>query len=98
MDVSFTLNEIDFKWNGRKAAANLRKHEISFETAAEVFFDPFVHVLDAGTVESEQREAVIGMTVSWHLLYVVYVENDDVIRIISARLANKAEREAYESQ
>jgi len=57
MDVSFTLNEIDFKWNGRKAAANLRKHEISFETAAEVFFDPFVHVLDAGTVESEQREA-----------------------------------------
>jgi len=38
------------------------------------------------------------MTVSWHLLYVVYVENDDVIRIISARLANKAEREAYENQ
>ena len=34
----------------------------------------------------------------WHLLYVVYVENDDVIRIISARLANKAERVAYENQ
>jgi uncharacterized DUF497 family protein len=57
-----------------------------------------VHVLSAGTVEGEQREAVIGMTVSWRLLCVVYVENDDVIRIISARLANKAERAAYEIQ
>ena len=98
MDISFTLNEVDFKWTSQKAAANLRKHEISFETAAEVFFDPFVHVLHAGTVEGEQWQAVIGMTVSWCLLCVVYVENDDVIRIISARLANKAERAAYENQ
>ena len=98
MDVSFTLNEIDFEWDSLKGAANLSKHKVSFETACEVFFDPFVHVLDAGTFEGEQREAVIGMTVSWHLLCVVYVENDDVIRIISARLANKAEREAYENQ
>lgn len=98
MDVSFTLNEINFRWDTQKAAANLRKHEISFETASEVFFDPFVQVLDAGTVGREQREAIIGMTVSWRLLYVVYVEDDDVIRIISARLANKAETERYENQ
>jgi uncharacterized DUF497 family protein len=98
MDVSFTLNEIDFKWDGKKGAANLRKHKVSFESACEVFFDPFVYVLDAGAVEREQREAVIDMTVSWRLLYVVYIENDDVIRIISARLADKAEREAYENR
>ena len=98
MDVSLTLNEIDFAWDSRKDAANLSKHKVSFETACEVFFDPFLHVLDAGTVEGEQREAVIGMTVSWCLLCVVYVEHDDVVRIISARTADKAEREAYENQ
>ena len=98
MDVSLTLNEIDFEWDSRKGAANLNKHKVSFETACEVFFDPFLYVLDAGMVEDEQREAVIGMTARWLLLCVVYVENDDVIRIISARLANKAEREAYENQ
>jgi uncharacterized protein len=98
IEVSLTLNEIDFAWDSEKAAVNLRKHKISFETACEVFSDPFVHVLDAGTVEGEQREAVVGMTVSWRLLCVVYVENDNVIRIISARPADKAEREAYENQ
>jgi uncharacterized protein len=84
--------------DSRKAAANFRKHKVSFETACEVFFDPFLHVVDAGIVEGEQREAVIAMTVNWRLLYVVYVERDDVIRVISARLAEGAERELYENQ
>ncbi|HEX8071831.1 MAG TPA: BrnT family toxin [Pyrinomonadaceae bacterium] len=98
MDVSHTLHEIGFEWDSRKAAANLRKHKVSFETACEVFFDPFLHVVAAGIVEGEPREAVIGLTVSWRLLYVVYVEHDDVIRIISARPAESAERELYENQ
>ncbi len=98
MDVSYTLHEIGFEWDSRKAAANFRKHKISFETACEVFFDPFLRVVDAGVVEGEPREAVIAMTVNWRLLYVVYVEQGDVIRIISARPAEKAEREMYENQ
>jgi uncharacterized DUF497 family protein len=98
MNVSYTLHEIGFEWDSRKAAANLRKHKISFETACEVFFDPFLHVVDAGAVEGEPREAVIGMNVSWRMLYVVYVEQKNVIRIISARLAEKSERELYENQ
>ena len=101
MNVSYTLHEIEFEWDSRKAAANLRKHKVSFETACEAFFDPFLHVVDAGIVEGELREAVIGMTVSWRLLYVVYVvyvEHDDVIRIISARPTEKAERGLYENQ
>ena len=57
-----------------------------------------MRVVDTGVVEGEPREAVIAMTVSWRLLYVVYVERDDVIRIISARPAEKAERELYENQ
>ncbi len=98
MDVSYTLHEIGFEWDSRKAAANFRKHKISFETACEVFFDPFLRVVDGGVVEGEPREAVIAMTVSWRLLYVVYVEQGDVMHIISARPAEKAERELYENQ
>ncbi|MBC7909137.1 MAG: BrnT family toxin [Pyrinomonadaceae bacterium] len=98
MDVSYTIHEIEFEWDSRKAAINLSQHKVSFETACEVFFDPFLHVVDAGLVEGEPREAVIGMAVSWRLLYVVYVERDDTIRIISARPIEKAERELYENQ
>ena len=98
MNVSYGLHEIAFEWDDRKARANLRKHKTSFEAACEVFFDPFMHVVDAGIVEGEPRDAVIGMTESWRLLHVVYVEHDEIIRIISARSAEKPERESYENQ
>jgi len=42
MDVKYALHGINFEWDSKKAAANLRKHTISFEFACEVFFDPFV--------------------------------------------------------
>jgi len=70
----------------------------SFETAREAFFDPILRVVDAGLVEGEPREAVIGMTVSWRLLYVIYVERGEAIRILSARPAIKAERHFYEDE
>lgn len=74
MDTHYTLNEINFVWDVRKAAANIKAHKgISFEQACEVFFDPFLQALDAGVQDGEQREAVLGMIVSWRLLYVVYV-------------------------
>ena len=98
MDVAYTLHEIRFEWDRRKAKTNLRKHKVSFEAACEVFFDPFIRVADAGIIEGERRQAVIGMTVNWRLLYVVYVEQDDVIRIVSARPVEKAERQSYEDQ
>ena len=98
MDVGYTLHEIDFEWDDRKSKTNLRKHKISFETACEVFFDPFLRVIDADTVESEPREAVIGMTKTWRLLCVVFVEREDVIRLLSARSVEKGERTLYENQ
>ena len=98
MNVSFTLHDIEFEWDSRKATANVHKHKVYFETACEVFFDPFLRVVNAGTVEGHVREAIIGMTVSWLLLYVVYAEHDDAIRIISARHAEKTERREYENQ
>jgi hypothetical protein len=99
MDIRYTLNEINFAWNAQKAAANVKSHKgITFELACEAFFDPFLQVENAGAQDGEQREAVIGMTFGWRLLYVVYVLRGEAVRLISARLATKAERRNYEDR
>jgi hypothetical protein len=98
MNVRYTLHSIAFEWDSQKAAANLRKHEVSFELACEAFFDPFMCYLDEEVVDGELRDSMIGLTTTWQLLYVVYLLRDDMIRIISARVVTKAEREAYEDQ
>ena len=98
MDITFTLHEIQFEWDEQKSKTNLRKHKISFESACEVFFDPFIRVVDAGIVEDEPREAVIGMTKNLRLLWVVFVEREEVIRLLSARAVEKGERTLYENQ
>jgi uncharacterized protein len=98
MNVKYSLHNIAFEWDSQKAAANLRKHSITFELACEAFFDPFVCYLDDETTDSELRETIIGLSTSWQLLYVVYVLRNDIIRIISARLVTNAERETYENQ
>lgn len=98
MNIKYTLHSILFEWDRSKATANIRKHEISFELACEAFFDPFVFYLDDGIVNSELREMIIGMTSNWRLLYVVYVLHEDIVRVISARIVTKTEREKYENQ
>ena len=98
MKVQYTLQDIAFEWDSQKAIANVRKHKVKFELAAEAFFDPFVCYLDEQIVGSELRERLVGLTSTWLLLLVVYVIRGDVIRIISARMVTKAEREFYENQ
>ncbi len=98
MSTIYILHNIAFEWDRRKAIANSRKHGIYFELACEAFFDPFVFYLDEETIQEEMRETIIGVTVNWRLLYVVYVMREDYVRIISARLATKIEREQYENQ
>lgn len=97
-DVKYTLRKIIFEWDSQKAAANFRKHSITFEASCEVFFDPFVCYLSDEVIGEELRETIIGLTPNWQLLYVVYVMRTDKIRIISARLVTNAERETYENQ
>jgi uncharacterized DUF497 family protein len=98
MNVRHALHGISFEWDSLKAAANFRKHGVSFELACEAFFDPFVCYRDDEMVEGELRETIIGLTSTWQWLYVVHVLRGDIIRIVSARLGTKAEREAYENQ
>lgn len=98
MDARYTLHGINFEWDNRKAALNLRKHGVSFELACEAFFDPFLYYLEEEIVGAELREALIGMTSNWQLLHIAYVLRDDSVRIISARMVTKIEREQYENQ
>jgi uncharacterized DUF497 family protein len=96
MDLLWLHRGQQFVWDADKAAINFRKHGVSFEAAGQVFFDPLVHIEDASD-EQELREAAIGMTTDWTLLFVVHVLREaDVIRIVSARLATAQERRIYE--
>lgn len=94
----FVLNGITFVWNDKKAGINPINHDgVTFQQAAEVFFDPLLVVVDASR-NDEARDAVIGLDRRWNLLYVVFVEREnDIIRIISARKATRKDREFYEA-
>jgi uncharacterized DUF497 family protein len=88
---------VRFEWNALKATANLRKHGVSFDEAASVFFDPLSatgddpdHSLD------ESRFVTFGTSSSGRLLVVAHAQHDDAIRLITARLATRAERKLYE--
>ena len=98
MDIGFLYQGQRFVWDSDKAASNVSKHGIAFETACEVFFDPFVLIEDASPVE-EQRQAAIGLTENWELLFVVHlIREEDAIRIVSARLPTAQERGRYENE
>ena len=95
MDVTYQLQGALFEWDENKAHANIQKHGVTFEEAAEVFFDPFYQTGDA-SVDEEERDFIIGYTFSQRLLLAVYTERDDRTRIIYARSATRAERKVYE--
>jgi uncharacterized DUF497 family protein len=97
MDVYSTLQGLTFVWNAQKANENRAKHDVSFETAREAFFDPQATYFDA-SVSEEQRLGLIGLNVSFTLLCVVQVEREgNAIRLISAREATRKEMKSYEN-
>ena len=99
MRIEYQLHGIRFEWESEKAATNIRKHGIAFETACEVFFDPFLRMLDPENLDGQIREAINGLTMNWKLIYVVYtMRKGDIFRIISARSVTKYERRLYEEQ
>lgn len=95
MDIVYRLGGLEFEWDDTKATANAAEHGIAFEEAAEVFLDPFYQIGDA-SVDGEDRELLIGYSLSQHILVVVFVERTTRIRIISARRASRQEAKEYE--
>jgi uncharacterized protein len=93
MDTRLVLQGIIFIWDENKARENPLHHDgITFEHAAEAFFDPFLKVVDASRNE-EARDAIIGMDRRWNLLFVVHIElEEDAIRLISRARAGDFER------
>jgi uncharacterized DUF497 family protein len=86
-----------FEWNEEKAAANLKKHKVSFPEAVSVFYDLLSATGDDPDHSLDERRLVtFGMSISGRLLVVTHTDRDDVIRIISARAASGAERNIYE--
>jgi len=86
-----------FEWDQSKARVNLRKHDVSFEEAESVFYDPeSLTIADPDHSEDEFRFVDIGISNHNRVLVVVYTERKDRIRIISVRKATKNERKQYE--
>jgi uncharacterized DUF497 family protein len=89
-----------FEWDAGKAARNVRKHGVSFEEAVTVFANP--DALDGPDVKHSDREARflrLGRSLTNRVLIVAYTirgsNDDEKIRIISARRASRTERAAY---
>lgn len=90
---------VEYAWDDTKAASNYRKHGILFEEAALAFEDPFAVSIQDRIENGEQRWQTIGMVGGCLLLLVAHTvrfEDAEVVRIISARRANRKERKHYE--
>jgi len=89
----------NFEWDPRKAAENTRRHKVTFQEAASVFFDPLaVEFPDPDHSAQEDRYIAIGMSSARRLLLVPHAHRGGRIRIISARRTTRVERIHYEQE
>jgi uncharacterized DUF497 family protein len=87
--------DVEFEWDPAKAQANLRKHKVPFLMACEAFKDASrLEHLDASSYYGEERWIVLGR-VEQTILFVVYTQRGQRIRLISARRANRDEQRRY---
>jgi len=84
----------EFEWDENKNEKNLKKHKIGFEEAKTVFDDDSSIEFEAQK-DDEYRIVRIGKTATKFILFVVYTMRGLVIRLISARQANRDERNLY---
>lgn len=90
---------VDFEWDEDKAEINVRKHGVSFGEASAAFFDPHsLTIPDPNHSVGEKRFILLGYTDAGRLVAVAHVERGENLRLISARLATKHERRAYEDE
>jgi uncharacterized DUF497 family protein len=86
-----------FEWDPRKAAANLKKHGVTFQEAGTVFGDPLaITFQDPDHSEGEERHMTFGESLQKRLIVVSHAQRKDRTRIISARLMDRKERVIYE--
>jgi uncharacterized DUF497 family protein len=92
------MDTLKFTWDENKNRKNIVSHNVSFEEAKTVFYDPCARVMyDPDHSAEEDRLIILGLSRSLNILVVChcYRENDEIIRIISARKATAKERRQY---
>ena len=90
-------NLVEIEFDPRKAAANLRKHRVSFEEAASCLLDAHALVMEDDRSHGESRWILVGMSARARLLTVIYTLRGDNSRLISARKATTKETKSYAS-
>jgi len=86
-----------FDWDPEKAAANLRRHDVSFDEASTVWNDYFnIELFDHDHSVEENRFLMIGESAEQRLLIISFTERGNRVRIISARELTPKERREYE--
>ena len=93
------MDTLNFEWDEHKNEITKKKHGLSFETATEVFYDELAILFDdPDHSDDEERFLIIGTLKSSKICIVshCYRDNDNVIRLISARMATKSEIRYYQ--
>jgi uncharacterized protein len=86
-----------FEWDENNAARNFVKHVVSFEEAATVFGDPLSDTFDDPDHSAEERRfVIIGVSEKGRMLIVAHTDEEEVVRLISAREPTRGERQFYE--
>lgn len=87
---------LEFEWDNGNEDKNLVKHGITNEEAEQTFFNFNVALVDEAHSQKEERYQLIGESLSGKILFIVFTERSDKVRIISVRTANHKERKIYE--
>ena len=93
------MSYLQFDWDENKAESNIKKHGVTFHEATSVFYDEYSRLIpDPDSSYGEERFIIMGQSDKYNTLVVCHCYRDegDVIRIISARKAEKRERKQYE--
>jgi uncharacterized DUF497 family protein len=90
------MGEYNFKWDESKRNVNIRKHGIDFSDVVNIFYDDETIIIEDPKQYNERRYIALGLDIKCRTVLVVHVYREiDVIRVISARKANKKERKQF---
>lgn len=95
------MKRLEFEWDNKKNSANIKKHGVSFDEARTVFYDEYaIQFHDPEHSESEDRFILLGTNFKSNTLVVCHCfrQEETIVRIISARKADKDEEQAYWSE
>jgi uncharacterized DUF497 family protein len=93
--MPYKIGCVEFEWDILKAASNVEKHGVDFDTATEIFDDPDLIVIIDSRTYGERRYKAIGASRGMILFAAYTMRGEGVCRIISARRASRRERSAY---